>query len=277
MLFGRAAAAAPEDPGARAPAVWTGKEPGLTGAEQELLRGYREELALLIRQLSFALTRRLPGVAAGLDPRVDSQARAQALSQEELAGRRLAATELSERDQWLPGAARLLRALEHELELPKEAVDLLRQAQRLAPHPMNLQHQAFWLERLCAYDEARQAAVAGLRLCRDPLWQASLSLILGRIDFASGRYLSAARWYDEANQREPSSALALSAWHCAQRAGDATSVERLAQEAQELSPDRLATARQFRALTRAVGVDLRFTPGFGPASDRWIAAFAEVV
>jgi tetratricopeptide (TPR) repeat protein len=257
--------------------IWTGKEPGLTGAEQELLRGFREELALLIRQLSFALTRRLPGVAAGLDPRIDDRARAQALSEEELAARRSAANELPERDQWVPGAARLLRALEHDLEQPQEAVDMLRQAQRLAPHPMNLQHQAFWLERQGSYAEARQAAVAGLRLCRDPLWQASLSLILGRIDFVSGRYLSAAHWYDQANRREPSPALALSAWHCAQRAGDAASVERLAQTANELSPDRLATARQFRALTSAVGVDLCFTPGLGPASDRWIAAFAEVV
>jgi tetratricopeptide (TPR) repeat protein len=277
MLFGRAAAASTERLESSAPRLWTGKEPGLTAAEQELLRGYREELSGLIRQLSFGLTRSLPGVSALLDPRLDAEARARALPSDELAERRAAAARLPERDQWIPGAARLLRALEGELTRPEEALELLRQGQRLAPHPMTLQHQAFWLERLGRPDEALQAALAGWRSARDPLWRTALALILGRIHFATGRYSAASHWYGLAQRHEPSLAAALSAWHCALRAGQSSAAEAHAGAAFELAPDAARAAREFKALARAAGAELHLSRGHGPRSDRWVSAFVEVV
>lgn len=277
MLFGRAAGAEPGRTEAAAPRQWTGKEPGLTSAEQELLRGYREELSGLIRQLSFGLTRRLPGVCALLDPRLDAEARARALPSDELAERRAAAARVPERDQWLPGAARLLRALEDELRRPEEALELLRQAQRLAPHPMTLQHQAFWLERLGRPEEALQAALAGWRSARDPLWRTALALVLGRIHYATGRFAAAARWYGLAQRGDSGVAAALSAWHCAQRAGDSEAAEAFAGAALELAPDALGAAREFRAVARAAGAELCLARGHGPRSDLWFDAFVEVV
>lgn len=149
VLFGRAAGqsdrAQQRLPSTkRTPPYWRGTEPGLTGLEREILRAHRDEVGHLIRQLSFALTRRRPDLLRRLEPGLDRIASARALPRDQIQALRRDLANPDAHQPYLLPAARLAQAATTDLETPAEAIHLLRQAQRLAPHAMNLQHVAWW-------------------------------------------------------------------------------------------------------------------------------------
>lgn len=213
VLFGRGAALAEADQRRlatpeRAPERWSGRETGLLTIEREILRAHREEVGHLVRQVSFALTRRLPGLVERLDPQLDRAAQARALPRETL--------EQTRRDLALlhhpPGVARLAQAIHLDLQSPHDALALLRQAQRIAPHASTQQHLSFWYAFNGDNSRAVEAALAAIDASINE-HDRTLGLIAAAFAwFKQGSYRYASRSYFDAYLHNESAFLLASAW-----------------------------------------------------------------
>jgi tetratricopeptide (TPR) repeat protein len=215
VLFGRGASLAP---GAqtklasahRAPERWSGRETGLLAVERELLRAHREEVGHLVRQVSFALTRRLPGLVERLDPQLDRAAQARALPRETL---QQTQRELARLDPDQPrGVARLAQAVQLDLQDPRDAIALLRQAQRIAPHASTLQHLALWTTHTGRFQEALHIAIMAVEFAMDDAQLAASNTTAGFASFALGNYFLATKCYDAAYLSQPSVHLLAGSW-----------------------------------------------------------------
>jgi hypothetical protein len=203
VLFGRAAGlssrAQQRLPSTkRTPPFWRGSEPGLTGLEREILRTHREEVGHLIRQLSFALTRRRPDLLRRLEPGLDRIASARALPRDQVHALRRDLANPDSHQPFLLPAARLAQAAHSDLESPEEAIHLLRQAQRLAPHAMNLQHVAWWCSVSGQTKIALGSAIRSEELTVPGTDQHyAAALVRAHIEFQQGAFeLSAKRYFD---------------------------------------------------------------------------------
>lgn len=221
VLFGRGAALAEADQRRlatpeRAPERWSGRETGLLTIEREILRAHREEVGHLVRQVSFALTRRLPGLVERLDPQLDRAAQARALPRETL--------EQTRRDLALldhpPGVARLAQAIHLDLQSPHDALALLRQAQRIAPHASTLQHVAYWSLVTRRVVDCRQAIASSQDFALSEHQRYSIHLVQAATDLELGQFSSAGAQYLRLFKTNGLVVLALDAWYCFKRAGE---------------------------------------------------------
>jgi tetratricopeptide (TPR) repeat protein len=217
VLFGRGAALAP---GAqtklasahRAPERWNGRETGLLAIERELLRAHREEVGHLVRQVSFALTRRLPGLVERLDPQLDRAAQARALPRETL---QQTQRELARLDPDQPrSVARLAQAVQLDLQDPRDAIALLRQAQRIAPHASTLQHTAFWNGQLGNLQDCLGAAIQAISFCSAGPEFVAAQISAGFASFELGAFSRAAEHYSRAHSVDGSVHLLATSWLC---------------------------------------------------------------
>jgi tetratricopeptide (TPR) repeat protein len=225
VLFGRGAALAP---GAqtklasahRAPERWSGRETGLLAIERELLRAHREEVGHLVRQVSFALTRRLPGLVERLDPQLDRAAQARALPRETL---QQTQRELARLDPDQPrGVARLAQAVQLDLQDPRDAIALLRQAQRIAPHAMNLQHLAFWHCHLGEHERGLFDALNCIAVASSGDHAAAGNVSAGLASYLRGAFSIASDHYQAAYDLSGSAHTLATAWLCDLMSGSQT-------------------------------------------------------
>lgn len=249
VLFGRGAALAP---GAqtklasahRAPERWNGRETGLLAIERELLRAHREEVGHLVRQVSFALTRRLPGLVERLDPQLDRAAQARALPRETL---QQTQRELARLDPDQPrSVARLAQAVQLDLQDPRDAIALLRQAQRIAPHAMNLQHLAFWQTSTGQFAHGFSNAVASLDFAAAGSQEVAGQISAGYSSFHLGDFVSASRYYFAAHRTDGSVHLLATSWICDLMIGCSSAQDKL-NELEQIDPGKAVLADWYRA------------------------------
>jgi hypothetical protein len=224
VLFGTAAGLGPAaqhrlPSSQRVPEHWSGSEPNLKLVEREILRVHREEVGHLVRQLSFALTRRRPGLVQCLEPGLDRLARARALPREDLAAARRELGAPSSNDPLFLPAARLAQATSLDLESPSEAIRLLRQAQRLAPHAWNLQHAAFWMAEIGNFLEANQLGHRANIFAQGEEIAYPCLLIQARSAFALGEHHLAFERYFGLAESRGNPQLFLDAWMAAALGG----------------------------------------------------------
>jgi hypothetical protein len=180
----------------RTPPYWRGTEPGLTGLEREILRAHRDEVGHLIRQLSFALTRRRPDLLRRIDPGLDRIASARALPRDQIQALRRDLANPDAHQPYLLPAARLAQAATTDLETPAEAIHLLRQAQRLAPHAMNLQHVALWASVSGQSQLALSASIRAENLTTAGTGQHyAATLVRANVEYQQGSFSSSSDRY----------------------------------------------------------------------------------
>jgi tetratricopeptide (TPR) repeat protein len=270
VLFGRGASLAP---GAqtklasahRAPERWSGRETGLLAVERELLRAHREEVGHLVRQVSFALTRRLPGLVERLDPQLDRAAQARALPRETL---QQTQRELARLDPDQPrGVARLAQAVQLDLQDPRDAIALLRQAQRIAPHASTLQHIAFWSGQLGNLRDCIAAAIQAISFCSSGPQFIGAHISAGFASFELGAFSQAAEYYSRAYSVDGSVHLLATSWLCSLSAS-LPSAEFLARDLlQELARDNEVVA-WLRSYSASECLELIGRSATGPESLR---------